>query len=71
MPKSPTNMTLGDSESSDEDVGEANNSMDCDPTFAGSYSSSEQNLLTQRDQYDIVRDLKLSKMENEILGSSL
>ena len=31
--KPPTNMTLSDCESSDEDVGQANN-MDCDPTFA-------------------------------------
>jgi len=33
--KPPRNMTLSDSESSDEDVGQANNNMDCDPTFAG------------------------------------
>ena len=58
MPKPPTNMTLSDSESSDENVGEASNSMDCDPTFAGSCSSSESNLLTQGDQYDIVRDFE-------------
>ena len=40
VPKPPTNMTLSDSESSDEDVGHANNNMDCDPTFAGASSSS-------------------------------
>jgi len=34
-PKCPANMTLSDSESSDEDVGQANNNMGCDPTFAG------------------------------------
>jgi len=39
--KPPTNMTLSDSESSDEDVGQANNNTDCDPTFAGAYSSNE------------------------------
>ena len=39
MPKPPTNMTLSDSESSD-DVGHANNKMDCDPSFAGASSSS-------------------------------
>jgi hypothetical protein len=27
-------MMLSDSESSDEDVGQANNNMYCDPTFA-------------------------------------
>jgi hypothetical protein len=32
--KPPTNMTLSDRESSDEDVGQANNNMYCDPTFA-------------------------------------
>ena len=40
VPKPPTNMMLSDSESSDEDVGQANNNMECDPTFAGASSSS-------------------------------
>ena len=40
VPKPSTNMKLSDSESSDEDVGIANNNMDCDPTFAGASSSS-------------------------------
>jgi hypothetical protein len=31
VPKPPTNMTLGDSESGDEDVSQANNNMYCDP----------------------------------------
>jgi len=43
--KAPTNMTLSDSESSDEDVGQANNDMDCDPAFAGACSSNEAHLL--------------------------
>ena len=42
-------MTLIDSESSDEDIGQANKNMDCDPTFAGACSSNEQHLLTQGD----------------------
>jgi len=67
----PTNMTLSDSESSDEDVGQANNNMDCDTTFAGACSSNEPHLLTQRDLNDIIRDLKLSKKQAELLGSSL
>ena len=71
VPKPPTNMTLSDSESSDEDVGQANNSMDCDPTFAGACSSNEQHMLTQRDLNDIVRDLNLSKKQAELLGSRL
>ena len=45
MPKPPTNMTLSDSESSDEEVGQANNNMDCDPTFAGASSTNETHLL--------------------------
>jgi hypothetical protein len=49
VPKPPTNMILSDSVSSDEGVGQANNNMDCDPTFAGACSSNEPHLLTQRD----------------------
>jgi len=71
VPKSPTNMMLTDSESSDEDVGQANNNMDCDPTFAGSCSSNEPHLLTGGDLNDIVRVLNLSKKQAEILGSRL
>jgi hypothetical protein len=64
-------LSLSDSESSDEDVGPANNNMDCDPTFAGVCSSSESHLLTQGDLSDIVRDLNLSKKQAELLGSRL
>jgi len=59
-------MTLSDCESSDEDVGQANNNMDCDPTFAGVSSSSEPHLLTQGGLNDIVRDLNLSKKQAEL-----
>jgi hypothetical protein len=52
VPKPPPNMTLSDSEASDEDVGKANNNMFCDPTFAGVSSSSETHLLTQADLND-------------------
>jgi hypothetical protein len=54
-------MMLSDSESSDEDVGQANNSIDCDPTYAGACSSNEPHLPTQGDLNDIIRDLNLSK----------
>jgi len=64
-------QSLNDSESSDEDVGQANYNMDCDPTFAGVCSSNESYLLTQGDPNDIVRDLNLSKNQAEILGSGL
>jgi hypothetical protein len=63
--------SLTDSESSDEDVGQANNSTDCGPTSAGAYSSNEPHLLTQRDLIEIVRHLNLSKKQAELLGSRL
>jgi len=59
--KPPKNMTLSDSDSSDEDVGQANKNMDFDPTFARACSSNETHVLTQGDLNDIVRDLNLSK----------
>ena len=71
MPKPPTNMMLSDGESSDQDVGQANNNMDCDPTFTGACSSNEPHLLTQGDLNDIVRDLNLSNKQAELLGSRL
>jgi len=63
-------MTLSDSESND-DVGQDNKNMDCDPTFSGAISSDEPHLLTEGDLNDIVRDLNLSKKQAEILGSRL
>ena len=71
MPRPPTNMTLSDCESSDEDVAQANNKMDCGPTFAGASSSNEPHLMTQGDLNDIVCDLNLSKKQTELLGSRL
>jgi hypothetical protein len=71
VPKAPTNMTLSDSESSDEDLGQANTNIYCDPTFAGACSSNEPRLLTQGDLNDIICDLNLSKKQTEILGYRL
>ena len=71
MPKPPKNMTLSDSESSDEDSGQANKNMDCDPTFAEAISPNEPHLLTQGDLNDIVRCLNLSKKQADLLGSRL
>jgi hypothetical protein len=62
-------LSLSDSLSSDEDVGQANKNMDRDPTFAGACSSNEPHLLTQGDLNDIVRDLNLSKKQAKILCS--
>ena len=55
---------LSDSESRDEDVGEAISNTDRDPTFAVICTSNEPHLLTQGD-----RDLNLSKKQAELLGS--
>jgi hypothetical protein len=71
VPKPPTNLTLSDSQSSDEDVGQPNNNMQCDPTFTAVCFSNEPRLLYQWDLNDIVRDFKLSKKQPEILGSRL
>jgi hypothetical protein len=71
MPKLPTNMMPSDSESNDEDIGQANENMYCDPAFAGSCSSNEPHLLTQADFNAIVPDLNLSKEQAELLGSML
>ena len=71
VPKPSTNMKLSDSESSDEDVGQANNNKECDPTFAGACSFNESHLLTQGDLNNIVRHLNLSKKQAELLGSRL
>jgi len=59
--KPPTNKTLSDSESRDEDVGQANNNKDYDRTIAGASSSDEPHFLTQRDLNGIVRRLNLTK----------
>jgi len=64
-------MTLSDSESSDEDVGQANNNMDCNPTLAGACSSNEPYLLTQGDLNYVIRGINLSKKQAERLGSRL
>ena len=71
VPKPPPNMTLSDSESSDEDVGQANKNMACDPTFTGDCSSNEPHLLSQGNLNYIFRDLNLSKQQDELLGSRL
>jgi len=63
-------MAQGDIDSN-YDVGQANNNMDCDPTFAGTCSSNQPHLLTQGALKDIVRDLNLSKKQAELLGSRL
>jgi hypothetical protein len=53
-------LWMSDSESSDEDVGQANKNMDCDPTFAGACSFIEPRLLTQGGLNYFARGLNLS-----------
>ena len=59
-------LSLSDSESSDEDVGQANKNTDRDPTFAGVCSSNEPHLLTQGNLNDIAHNLNLSKKQAQI-----
>jgi hypothetical protein len=66
-----THLSLSNSKSSDKDAGQTNNNMDCDPTFAGVFSSNESHLLTQGDPNDIIQDLNLSKKQAELLGSRI
>ncbi|GFG31131.1 hypothetical protein Cfor_10720, partial [Coptotermes formosanus] len=58
-------------ESEHEAHTEVQNGEKDDPTFEASTSSCEHHLLTQGDLYDLVRDLKLSKKQAELLGSRL
>jgi len=64
-------LSLSDSESSDEDIGQANNSMVCDPTSAGACFPSAPHLLTQGILNDNVRGLNLSKKQAELIGPRL
>jgi len=64
-------LSLSDSDSSDENVDQVNKNIDCDPTFTGACSYNEPHLLTQWELNNIVRDLNLSKKQTELLGSKL
>jgi hypothetical protein len=46
-------------------------SVECDPTFEASCSSSQLNLLTKGDFNDVFRDLNLSKQEAEFFCTRL
>jgi hypothetical protein len=64
-------LSPSDNESSDEDVGQANNNVDCDQKFAGVCSANDPHLLTQGYLNYIVRALNLSKKQAGHLGSKL
>lgn len=63
-------MTL-DEESSDSDGSKEEKEADSGDTTFEQSCSSEPHLLTQEDLNDLVRDLKLSKKQSEMLGSRL
>jgi len=67
IPHPPTNLTLED-ESEHEPATEVTNEEQDDATFETSTSSREPHLLTQG---DLVRELKLSKKQAELLSSRL
>jgi hypothetical protein len=73
LPKPLDNLTFSDDNSdSDKDhEQQEGDSVEYDPTFEASCSSSQLNLLTKGDFNDVVRDLNLSKKETELLGSRL
>jgi len=64
-------LSLSDSDSSAEDVGQTNKNVDCDPTFAEVHSSNEPHLLTQGGLHNIIYNFNLSNKESELLGSRL
>ena len=74
VPKPPENVTFSDDTSDfDEDQGQQKgDNVDWDPTsFEARCPSSQPHLLTQRDLNDLVRDLKLSKKQDELSGSRI
>jgi len=70
VPYPPTHLTLED-ESEHEAATEVPNEEQDDATFETSTSSCEPYLLTQGELNGLVRDLKLSKKQAELLGSRL
>ena len=70
IPHPPTHLTLED-ESEYEAATEVSNEEQGDATFETRTCSCEPHLLTQDELNDLVRDLKFSKTQAELLGSKL
>ena len=70
IPHSATHLTLEDESEHEADTEVPNEERD-GLTFETSTSSCEPHLLTQGELNDLVRDLKLSKTQAELLGSRL
>ncbi|GFX28877.1 uncharacterized protein TNCV_4251161 [Trichonephila clavipes] len=70
LQKPPEHVTL-DEESSDSDRSKDEEEKVSDDTTYEPSCSSEPHLLTQEDLDDLIRDLKLSKKQSEMLGSRL
>ena len=68
IPHPPAHLTVED-QSEYEAATEVPNEQQNDDAFETSTSSCEPHLLTQGELNDLVRDLKLSKKQLEILGS--
>lgn len=71
IPKPPADCTLESSDDNDDDERAVAEEMDTggDPDFQT--SESYPHLITQPDLNDLVRDLNLSKLQSELLGSRL
>ena len=69
IPHLPTHLTLEDKSEHEAATKVLKEEQD-DATFETSTSSCEPHLLTQGELNDLVRDLKLSKKQAEILGST-
>ena len=70
IPHLPTHLTLEDKSEHEAATKVLKEEQD-DATFETSTSSCEPHLLTEGELNDLVRDLKLSKKQAEILGSRL
>ena len=74
VPKFPENLICSDDncDSEEDHEQQEQDSVDFDPTFQASCSSSQSNILWKGGFNDLVRDLNLSKKkEDELLGSKL
>ena len=70
IPKPPTNVDGRYSDSSDENMDNYEDPDDPDPTHTQQHSH-DPHLIEQNEQNDLVRDLRLSRAQAELLGSRL
>lgn len=70
VPQPPAHLTV-DEDYVLEATAEVQHEEEDDPTYVGSTSTFEPHLITQGELNDLVRDLKLSKIQAELLASRL